>query len=145
MCTNAICVGCGKTLRVSPDKNNHTEWLFLNRKLSLGVCRECKVSFADWTFHQQLAIAIRNTENTGLYCDELEKKRVFVPDDEEPQTEPIVCVGCGCDDNDPCSSVFDEACSWIRVNYADRVGVCSECYGIVEAWDNDQREASANG
>lgn len=50
-----------------------------------------------------------------------------------------VCIGCGCDDNHACYA----GCYWLRVDYTDRKGVCSECEEHVEAWDRDDRTSHA--
>lgn len=50
-----------------------------------------------------------------------------------------VCIGCGCDDNHACPF----GCSWLRVDYDDRKGVCSECVDHCEAWDQGDRTPRA--
>lgn len=49
------------------------------------------------------------------------------------------CIGCGCDDNHACG----EGCYWLRVDYPDGTGVCSECSEHVEAWDRGDRTPHA--
>lgn len=50
------------------------------------------------------------------------------------------CIGCGCDDLHAC---HDDAtggpCSWLRVDRKARLGVCSACPEIAEAWDKGDR------
>lgn len=41
------------------------------------------------------------------------------------------CIGCGCDDFHAC----EDGCWWLRVDYAEGLGVCSECRSFVEQWD----------
>ena len=47
------------------------------------------------------------------------------------------CIACGCDDLHAC----DGGCSWLRVDYTARVGVCSKCKRFVAAWDAGSRSA----
>ncbi len=51
------------------------------------------------------------------------------------------CIGCGCHDYAAC---HDEAtggpCSWLAVDYAARVGVCSACPDELERWRQGDRE-----
>lgn len=47
------------------------------------------------------------------------------------------CIGCGCDDNHACQPY---GCSWLRVDYAAGVGVCSECRALVAEWDQGRRD-----
>ena len=47
------------------------------------------------------------------------------------------CIGCGCDDNHACRPY---GCSWLRVDYAAGVGVCSECSTLVAEWDQGLRK-----
>lgn len=49
------------------------------------------------------------------------------------------CIGCGCDDNHNCT----DGCYWLRVDYRERKGVCSECEDHVEAWDRGDRTPHA--
>jgi predicted amidophosphoribosyltransferase len=49
------------------------------------------------------------------------------------------CIGCGCDDNHACPG----GCWWLRVDYAEHKGVCSECEDRVEAWDCGDRTSHA--
>lgn len=49
------------------------------------------------------------------------------------------CIGCGCDDFHACTG----GCYWLRVDYAERKGVCSECEEHVEAWDRGDRTPHA--
>ena len=41
------------------------------------------------------------------------------------------CIGCGCDDLDACPG----GCWWLRVDYSDGTGVCSECVERIEEWE----------
>lgn len=54
------------------------------------------------------------------------------------------CVGCGCDDNHAC---FDEqksaVCTWLRLDRAVRLGVCSACPGHIDRWDRGERSLAA--
>jgi hypothetical protein len=43
----------------------------------------------------------------------------------------IVCVGCGCTDDDACP----DGCSWLRADQDAGEGVCSNCPEHVEAFD----------
>lgn len=49
------------------------------------------------------------------------------------------CIGCGCDDDHAC----ERGCYWIRVDYRERIGVCSECVEHAEAWDLGDRTRRA--
>jgi hypothetical protein len=50
-------------------------------------------------------------------------------------SEPdCTCIGCGCKDSTPCREGAD-LCSWERMARDFRVGVCSRCAALVEAWD----------
>lgn len=50
-----------------------------------------------------------------------------------PGSQKATCIGCGCDDYHAC---VDEhgPCSWIVVDYAEGVGVCSCCEPHVARW-----------
>lgn len=59
----------------------------------------------------------------------------------------IICIGCGCTDDDPCIASGVEGtgapCSWIRMDPLAGVGVCSTCPASDEArFDNGDRELS---
>lgn len=45
------------------------------------------------------------------------------------------CIGCGCDDFHACG----EGCYWLRVDYEEGKGVCSECDEHEAAWDQGDR------
>lgn len=47
-----------------------------------------------------------------------------------------VCIGCGCDDDHACRG----GCSWLRVDYAAGVGVCSKCEEHAARFDAGERE-----
>ena len=49
------------------------------------------------------------------------------------------CIGCGCDDFHAC----EDGCYWLRVDYADKLGVCSSCEEHVETWDRRDRTPHA--
>jgi len=45
------------------------------------------------------------------------------------QVEDIAtCIGCGCTDLQACTKSA-EPCHWLDVDYAQGIGVCSECPG----------------
>ena len=44
------------------------------------------------------------------------------------------CLGCGCNDDNACQGE-QGPCSWLRVDYEEGVGVCSECPDTAAAWD----------
>ena len=46
------------------------------------------------------------------------------------------CIGCGCDDEHGC---WPFSCSWVRVDYEQGVGVCSECREHEARWDAGDR------
>lgn len=50
-----------------------------------------------------------------------------------------VCIGCGCDDFHACEG----GCWWLRVDYVEGLGVCSECADREEAWDRGDRTPHA--
>lgn len=50
-----------------------------------------------------------------------------------------VCIGCGCDDNHGCG----DGCFWLRVDYADKLGVCSQCEEFEAQWDSGDRTPHA--
>ncbi len=47
-------------------------------------------------------------------------------------SQVATCVGCGCNDFRACVS----GCYWLRVNYVEHKGVCSQCGAQVKAWDH---------
>jgi hypothetical protein len=49
-----------------------------------------------------------------------------------------VCIGCGCTDTNAC----DGGCSWLRVDRAAGLGVCSECPEKVARFDAGKRALS---
>ncbi len=52
-----------------------------------------------------------------------------------------VCIGCGCDDLRACHDVVAGGpCRWVRLDRDKRVGVCSACPEVVEAWDRGDRD-----
>lgn len=57
-----------------------------------------------------------------------------------------ICIGCGCDDVHACMTSAGP-CSWLRLDAARRVGVCSGCRPSLAAWDagvrTPRRRASA--
>jgi hypothetical protein len=48
------------------------------------------------------------------------------------------CIGCGCHDLRACEG----GCSWLRVDYRARVGVCSQCRPHLARWDTGDRAAA---
>jgi len=55
-----------------------------------------------------------------------------------------VCIGCGCDDHHACyDHKRDAGCYWLRVDYVEGKGVCSECVEHVEHWDRGDRVSHA--
>lgn len=58
----------------------------------------------------------------------------------EHSDDVSVCIGCGCDDLHACyDKTTGFGCSWVRLDREDGMGVCSECLGHVERWDNGDR------
>jgi hypothetical protein len=75
------------------------------------------------------------------------------------ETRLATCIGCGCDDLHACvierpsedlierdadgsflavparEVAQSQGCHWLRVDYAERLGVCSACPQFVTAWD----------
>jgi hypothetical protein len=49
-----------------------------------------------------------------------------------------ICVGCGCTDAHACEG----GCSWLAVDYAAGVGVCSNCSHALAAWQAGARHAA---
>jgi hypothetical protein len=49
------------------------------------------------------------------------------------------CIGCGCDDFNACG----DGCFWLRVDYAEGKGVCSECAEFEAQWDAGDRTPHA--
>lgn len=52
------------------------------------------------------------------------------------------CIGCGCDDDHACPG----GCAWLRVDYEEGLGVCSQCPEYEAAWDaarKPKRETTA--
>jgi hypothetical protein len=45
-----------------------------------------------------------------------------------------LCIGCGCTDSHGCLT-HDGVCHWLRVDSVRKIGVCSECPELVEAYD----------
>jgi hypothetical protein len=57
---------------------------------------------------------------------------------------PAVCIGCGCDDYHACVDALEQPCSWVRVDHAAGLGVCSACPKTdVARWDRGNRELNA--
>ena len=51
-----------------------------------------------------------------------------------------ICIGCGCHDARACvDHASGEVCSWLRVDYEVRRGVCSSCPDHVERWTSGVR------
>lgn len=51
------------------------------------------------------------------------------------------CIGCGCDDHNACWDDLAAApCHWLRLHSAIRLGLCSACPEMAEAWDCGDRE-----
>lgn len=48
------------------------------------------------------------------------------------------CIGCSCDDFHACQTE-DGPCSWLEVDYAAGLGVCSNCEEHIERWDKGDR------
>lgn len=44
---------------------------------------------------------------------------------------PVLCIGCGCDEQHACIG----GCSWLRVDEAEGLGVCSSCPDAVSDFD----------
>lgn len=49
-----------------------------------------------------------------------------------------ICIGCGCTDRRACAG-DDGPCSWLVVDYAAGVGVCSCCESHMTRWDAGER------
>ncbi|MEW6330205.1 MAG: hypothetical protein AB1560_01960 [Pseudomonadota bacterium] len=45
-----------------------------------------------------------------------------------------MCIGCGCTDSHGCLTTGG-VCHWLRVDSVRKIGVCSECPELVEAYD----------
>lgn len=54
------------------------------------------------------------------------------------------CIGCRCNDFRACVGVLGDPCSWLRVDYGARVGVCSECAEFVARWDAGDRTMASD-
>jgi hypothetical protein len=53
------------------------------------------------------------------------------------RVEPVAeCIGCKCNDFRACLG----GCSWLRVDYAIGLGVCSHCPERMAAWDAGSRD-----
>lgn len=48
------------------------------------------------------------------------------------------CIGCGCNDFHACETE-DGPCSWLEVDYAAGLGVCSNCEEHLERWNKGHR------
>ena len=55
------------------------------------------------------------------------------------KTKVATCIGCGCDDHHACPL----GCSWLKVDRAAGIGVCSECPGALARWRRRKRGAKA--
>ncbi|WP_205736064.1 hypothetical protein [Acidiferrobacter sp. SPIII_3] len=53
----------------------------------------------------------------------------------DTDVEVSFCIECGCDDWHACPG----GCSWLRVDRAAGLGVCSECASRVADWDRGDR------
>lgn len=49
----------------------------------------------------------------------------------EPHDE-ATCICCGCSDSSACAG----GCWWLRVDYDEGFGICSNCEHLVDDWDN---------
>lgn len=49
------------------------------------------------------------------------------------------CIGCGCNDLCACIEKSGAPCSWVRVDRAAGLGVCSACRDMVPRWDAGER------
>lgn len=50
------------------------------------------------------------------------------------------CIGCGCTDSHACIEPFlEQPCSWLVVDRAAGVGICSECPTEVDRWQRGDR------
>lgn len=49
-----------------------------------------------------------------------------------------VCIGCGCDDFHACSG----GCTWLRADFAQGLGVCSNCPQSEARFDAGERDLS---
>lgn len=41
----------------------------------------------------------------------------------------LVCIGCGCTDENPCLNLAGQPCAWVAVNEGSGNGLCTECAG----------------
>lgn len=51
-----------------------------------------------------------------------------------------LCIGCGCSEDSPCPG--PQPCSWLRLDQAEGLGVCSACPLDVQRWDDGDRSFS---
>ena len=47
----------------------------------------------------------------------------------------VVCIGCGCTDDEACAN----NCHWLRLDTEVNAGVCSNCPEFEERFDNGDR------
>jgi hypothetical protein len=52
----------------------------------------------------------------------------------DARADENTCIGCGCTDRHGCVGEHG-VCHWLRLDAGRRIGVCSECPGMVRAWD----------
>ncbi len=52
-----------------------------------------------------------------------------------------ICIGCGCDDLHACwDDAVEAPCTWLAVDRAEGLGVCSVCHGHLERWNAGDRQ-----
>lgn len=56
----------------------------------------------------------------------------------QSELAPARCIGCGCDDHHSCDTDYGK-CTWIIVDRALKVGVCSGCEAALQAWQQGHR------
>jgi len=63
--------------------------------------------------------------------------------DRHVESNPPVCIGCGCDDMHACvDDVTEQPCHWLAVDPIIARGVCSACPGEMARWERGDCELS---
>lgn len=102
---------------------------------------EVDVHFVDAVYSDgHIVIPVHGPENDVEDLQPYFSVPIFAPED---HSGIAVCIGCGCDDLHACwDDKSEQPCSWLRVDRAAGLGVCSVCLNDIERWDSGDRVIS---
>lgn len=49
----------------------------------------------------------------------------------------IKCVNCGCSQQNACVDKLGDPCSWVRINYDKKIGICSACVNKINYFNKN--------